>query len=77
MIARFVNRKAAEAILYHRRKLKNTSYLITKDLTPANISLLAYSWDHPQVEDAWSKRSNIIVKIKDVSRRDLIFQTSR
>ncbi|KAK7466730.1 hypothetical protein BaRGS_00037172, partial [Batillaria attramentaria] len=72
MVVRFVNRKAAEAILYHRRKLKNTSYLITEDLTPANFSLLSYSWDHPEVEDAWSKRGNIIVKMKDSKIRRIV-----
>nr|KAG5707109.1 hypothetical protein BaRGS_011820 [Batillaria attramentaria] len=47
-----------------RRKLKSTSYVITEDLTPANFSLLAYCWDHPEVEDSWSKRGNIIARMK-------------
>ncbi|KAK7497605.1 hypothetical protein BaRGS_00011245 [Batillaria attramentaria] len=64
IIVRFVNRKAAETVLYHRRKLKSTSYVITEDLTPANFSLLAYCWDHPEVEDSWSKRGNIIARMK-------------
>nr|KAG5689852.1 hypothetical protein BaRGS_012202 [Batillaria attramentaria] len=46
------------------RKLKSTNYVITEDLTPANFSLLAYCWDHPEVEDSWSKRGNIIARMK-------------
>nr|KAG5711174.1 hypothetical protein BaRGS_004818 [Batillaria attramentaria] len=64
IIVRFVNRKAAETVLYHRRKLKSTNYVIPEDLTPANFSLLAYCWEHPEVEDSWSKRGNIIARMK-------------
>ncbi|KAK7485550.1 hypothetical protein BaRGS_00023238 [Batillaria attramentaria] len=62
IIVRFVNRKAADTVLHNRRMLKSTPFVITEDLTRANFALLSYCWDHPDVDDAWSKRGNIFVK---------------
>ncbi|KAK7484103.1 hypothetical protein BaRGS_00024715 [Batillaria attramentaria] len=62
IIVRFVNRKAADTVLYNRRMLKGTAFVITEDLTRANFALLNYCWDHPEVDDAWSKRGAIYAK---------------
>nr|KAG5691579.1 hypothetical protein BaRGS_020954 [Batillaria attramentaria] len=62
IIVRFISRKAAEDVLFNRRKLKNTRLTITEDLTKSNFVLLNMCLDTPGVDDAWSKRGKIFVK---------------
>ncbi|KAK7486001.1 hypothetical protein BaRGS_00022753 [Batillaria attramentaria] len=62
IIVRFISRKAAEAVLANRRKMKGSGRAIVEDLTKDNFVLLTTAWDHPGVEDAWTWRGNIFAK---------------
>ncbi|KAK7489603.1 hypothetical protein BaRGS_00013016 [Batillaria attramentaria] len=62
VIVRFVSRKTAEAVLYHKKKLKNTAYVVVEDLTSANFYRLRKCKEHPDITSAWTRRGSVFVK---------------
>lgn len=64
IIVRFLNRKATEDILGHRKNLKGSGVSVAEDLTHANFVLLNTCMDDVRAEDAWSRRGSIYVKSK-------------
>lgn len=67
IIVKFVQRKNALEVLYHRRKLKGQGVSIGEDLTRPNFELLKSLNNVDWVKEAWSKEGRIYAKsVEDV-----------
>ena len=69
IIARFFNRNRRFEVLKQRFNLKNTSFLMTDDITRNNITLLNRLRNHPKVDSAWF--TNGKVKAKEVTTKKI------